>query len=321
MLRLDPHRGVRRVGGLERVVPPHVAALGPRGVLAGAAHDEDVLDRRRLRALLRRERLVDRGLERGGRAAAVAAVGRDDELRLGVGDAAAQRVGGEPAEHHRVRGADARAREHRHDGLDDHREVDDDAVAGLDAEGRERVGRARDVALQLGVRDGARVARLALEVDRDPVAQTRLDVTVHRVVRGVERAVGEPARDGRLRPVEGLGERGLPRDEVVRLPRPEREPVGPRLLVQLGLRVRLRGELGARGEAPGLVEEVLQAGRGGRCCGLGLFSGTLPPVGIDSGAVPPTAAAARGRRDGTTVRRGGRPHDRGPDLASVDLLR
>src|SRR5262249_16344388 len=72
--------GLVRLGGVlgglagGELVPPHVPALGPRGVLAGAAHDEDVLD-----ALGLGEGLVDGGLEGGGLAAPVAAVGGDDE--------------------------------------------------------------------------------------------------------------------------------------------------------------------------------------------------------------------------------------------------
>jgi hypothetical protein len=45
-----------------------------------------------------------------------------------------------PAEDHRVRGADARARQHGHHGLRDHRHVDRHPVAGLDAEVGQRVG-------------------------------------------------------------------------------------------------------------------------------------------------------------------------------------
>ncbi len=46
-----------------------------------------------------------------------------------------QRVGGETPEHDRVRRPEPRAGEHRDDGLDEHRQVDRDAVAGLHAQG------------------------------------------------------------------------------------------------------------------------------------------------------------------------------------------
>lgn len=59
------------LGGLtvHEVVPPDVP-LGDRDVLTGPAYDEDVLDAGALG-----DRLVDRRLERAGRAAAEAAVG------------------------------------------------------------------------------------------------------------------------------------------------------------------------------------------------------------------------------------------------------
>ena len=99
------------------------------------------------------DRLVDGGLQRGRCAAAVAAVGGDDDLGLAVGDPVGERVGREPAEDHRVRGADPRAGEHRDHGLGDHRHVDRDPVAGLHAELDERVGRLADLVLEVGVGD------------------------------------------------------------------------------------------------------------------------------------------------------------------------
>ena len=79
--------------------------------------------------------------------------------------------GAEPAEHHAVRGADARAGQHRHRGLGDHRQVDVDPVAALHAEALQRVGEALHLVEQLGVGDRAGVARLALPVEGDLVAR------------------------------------------------------------------------------------------------------------------------------------------------------
>jgi hypothetical protein len=93
-----------------------------------------------------------------------------------------QRLGGEAAEDHRVRGADPGAGEHRDDGLGDHRQVDRDRVALADAELGQGVGGLADLTLQVGIGDGAGVARLALEVDRDLVAVAGLDVPVDAVV-------------------------------------------------------------------------------------------------------------------------------------------
>ena len=80
VLGLDPHGLVLGGGGLARLVPPHVAALGPLDVPAGAAHHEHLLDRLAAAG----ERLVDRGLERHRLAAAELAVRRDDHAGLGV---------------------------------------------------------------------------------------------------------------------------------------------------------------------------------------------------------------------------------------------
>ena len=103
-----------------------------RLVAAGARashHDDHVLDGRRFL-----ERLVRVALERNDLPASIAAVGGDDDLRLRVVHAVAQRLGREAAEHHRVNRADARAREHRDDDFGDERHVDADAIPAPNAE-------------------------------------------------------------------------------------------------------------------------------------------------------------------------------------------
>ena len=134
-------------------------------LVAAAPDDDDVLDRRRVG-----QRLVGGRLEREHLAAAVSAVGGDQHLGLGVVDPVGERLGGEAAEHDAVRRADAGAGEHRHRGLGDHRHVDVDPVALLDAEALEHVGEPLHLVEQLGVGDRARVAGLALPVERDLVA-------------------------------------------------------------------------------------------------------------------------------------------------------
>ena len=129
------------------------------------------------------KRLVGLRLQREHLAAPVAAVGGDQHLGLGVVDPVGERVRGEPAEHDAVRGADASAGQHRDRRLGDHRQVDVDPVAATDAEALEHVGEALHLVEQLGVGDRARVARLALEVERDLVAEAGLDVAVEAVVR------------------------------------------------------------------------------------------------------------------------------------------
>ena len=77
---------------------------------------------------------------------------RDDDARLGVVDPGGQLVRGETAEDHRVDGPQPRAGQHGDQRLGDHRHVDDDPVALLDAERRQRPGEARDLVAQLARR-------------------------------------------------------------------------------------------------------------------------------------------------------------------------
>jgi hypothetical protein len=176
---------------IDRVVPPEIAALGPRHVQAGAAHDEHVLEGGQIS-----RRLIGDRFHLDPLAAAVLPVARHEQLRPGVLEAEAHGLSREPAEDERVHGADPRAGERDHHGLDEHRQVDDHAVARFDAERGEPVRGARHAALQLGVGDRLAVARLALEEQRDLVAPPGRDVPVDAVGGDVEPAAGEPRRLG-----------------------------------------------------------------------------------------------------------------------------
>ena len=112
-------------------------------------------------------------LRPAGRSAPVAAVGGDDQLRLGVIDAVGEGVGGEAAEDDRVRRADAGAGEHGDRQLRDHRHVDGDAVAALHAELLQGVGALVNLVEKLLVGDVPAVAGLALPVVGDLVAAAR----------------------------------------------------------------------------------------------------------------------------------------------------
>ena len=90
--------------------------------------------------------------------------------------------------------ASMRDRQLRH-----HAEVDRDAVALADAEGLERARGALDLGQQLGVGEGALVARLADPLVGELVAAARLHVPVEAVVGDVQRAVGEPLVERRVR--------------------------------------------------------------------------------------------------------------------------
>ena len=306
MLAVDGHGlvGVRR--RLEGLVPPHVAAVVPGDVLPGAPDDEDLLDR----AVLGGDGRVDGRLERGGRAAAVAAVGGDDDPGLGVGDPRVQRLGREATEDHGVRGADPRAGQHGHDRLGDHRHVDGDAVALAHAERLEGVGRLLHLAVQVGVGDGPGVARLALEVDGDAVAVAGLDVAVHAVVGGVELAAHVPLRERRAAPVKGGLEVLAPGHVLPGLFGPEALVVGLGGGIHLGRAVRGRRELVGGGEGVVLLQHVRQ----------GLLGHGFPPGCGGSGnvvvaAVTPPAnrlspQASRGTAWGLARRAGGRDERR-----------
>lgn len=259
VLAVEARRDVRARLTVDEVVPPHVAALGPRhvrGLLAGAAQDEDVLDV--VEAL---DRGVGGGLHRDGGAAAELTVGADQELRPGVLDPEAQRLGGETPEHQAHDGPDARAGHRRDDGLGQDRQVQDDAVAVPDAELLQRVRQPADLVLQLRVGDGARVAGFALPVQGDLVPAPGGDVAVHAVHRHVQLAAGEPLRRRQRRAVEDGGERLVPLQPAGLLG-PERLGVGGRALVLVRAHVGLGGERRGGGE-----HEVLGGGagvRGGR---------------------------------------------------------
>ncbi len=249
----------RVVGGrlVDDVVPPHVAGVVPVHVLAGTPDHQHLVD---VLALLLglADRLVDRRLERRRVAAPVAAVRGDDHLRLAVGDPVGQRVSGEAAEHHRVRRTDAGAGQHRDRDLGDHRHVDRDPVALLDAQLGQRVRGLADLVLELGVGDVAGVVLgLADPVQGDLVAVAVLDVPVDAVVRRVDRAADEPLRERRVVPVEDPVPLLAP-VEALGLLGPEALAVGVRAFVGVLLDVGVRREVGRGLEATLLAGEVGQ---------------------------------------------------------------
>src|SRR5699024_4069213 len=119
-------------------------------------------------------------------------------------------------------------------------QVDDDPVAGFHTQVEERVRRAGHLVPKVRVREGAPVARLALEQECRSLAEARVDVPVDAVVGRVEATAREPldagdrvlrgpvlARAGLLGPVEHV--RRVPLSVPVqagRLPLPEGDPTG-----------------------------------------------------------------------------------------------
>ena len=193
---LGLHRLARAALGVpglvgDQVVEVHVA-VGHRDVRAGALDHDDLLDGGRVAV----EALVGVDLLVAGLAAAHRLVLGDEDLALEVVAALGHRLAAEPAEDDGVRGAETRARQHRHDGLGDHLHVDPDRDALGDPELLEAVGELDDLLLQLGERDVPRLGGVGPvvgdHVQRDLVALAVLDVPVDAVVAGVELAADEP---------------------------------------------------------------------------------------------------------------------------------
>src|SRR3546814_3102870 len=99
------------------------------------------------------QRRIGVGLEGNLTAAAQALVGGDHAVRLAVLDAPGEGIRREAAEHHRVDRADARAGQHGIGGFRNHRHVDGDAVALLDAARLQGIGEAADVLEELTIGD------------------------------------------------------------------------------------------------------------------------------------------------------------------------
>jgi hypothetical protein len=247
--RLGRADGVRRG---EDLVVEEVAARAHLHVVAGVAHDDDVLERLEVAHHRIDSRLDGRGLALAPRAV-------DGDQRLGLRDlhALLDRFGREPAEHDVVRGTDARAGEHRDDDLGDHRQEDPDDVALADAQVLERVREPLHLEVQLGVCDGALLAVLAGPVEGDAVAVAGVDVAVQAVVGHVQRAVGEPFVERRVGVVEHGRERLVP-VQGSRLLGPVGVGVERGPFVQRGVGdARGRDEVRGRREAL-LVEERLE---------------------------------------------------------------
>ena len=194
----------------------------------------------------------------------------DQHLGLTVVDPVGQRVGGEPAEHDGVRGSDAGAGEHRHREFRDHSHVDGDTIATLDAQRGQCIGETAHLEVEVPVGEVAGLARFAHPVVRDLLASI-LQVSIQTVVRQVERAVAEPAEKGRFGVVEGHGRLFEPTHPLQGLVEPEGGEVLLGVIVDPRPGVGRSGELGRRGEAPLLTQQVLD--RLGHCYVLPLTVG------------------------------------------------
>ncbi len=219
MLGVQRLRRAGRIGCRDDLLVVDVATLLHLTGRAGALHDDDSL-----KTSEPAHHLIDAVLDRRDLALARGAVDGDQDLRLGELHPLAHGLGGEATEHDVVRRADARAGEHRDDHLGDHRQVDADDVAFLDALVLQRAGETFDVGQQLGVADRALGAVLAFPVQRDALTPPGDHVPIETVVGDVQRAAGEPLVERRivvveharplLKPVELLGLRDPPAQRI-----------------------------------------------------------------------------------------------------------
>ena len=158
------------------------------------------------------ERLVDERRVVDYLAAARAGVGGHDQRRGCVVDARRETRRRKTAEHDRVNRAEPRAGEHRKHRLGDHRQVDQHAVAPLDAERAHDRGHPVDFGVQLGVRVAPFDASLRRYVDECVLLGAFGEMPVHRVMAQVGPTADEPARKRGIRAVEHRLERRLPMD-------------------------------------------------------------------------------------------------------------
>ncbi len=143
-------------------------------------------------------------LQRHDRAAAISAVGGNQQLALRVVHAIAQRLGAEAAEDDAVRRADARAGKHRDREFGHERHVDGDAIALLDAQRLQHVRERADLAIQIEVGQRPAIAGLPFPDECGLVAACAANVAIDAVDRHVDLAADEPLGVRRIAPVEHL---------------------------------------------------------------------------------------------------------------------
>ncbi len=111
-----------------------------------------------------------------------------------------------------MRRSDSRTGQDGHRELRNHRHVDRDSVALLNASLLQHVGKAADLRVQFGVGENATIAGLPFPDDGALAGSNRIDVLIETDSRGVELATAKPLRVGLVRPIEHLVERLHPRD-------------------------------------------------------------------------------------------------------------
>jgi hypothetical protein len=218
-----------RIHALELAVPPEIATFLELHVVVSAAEHNDPLDglgEQFALGILERERIVHVLLEGHNGAAPETAVGGNDQLGLGILDAVRDGLRAEAAEDDRMHGADTGAGEHGNGGLGHHRQVDEDAVARVDAVALEDIGEPADFVMKLFVGEGAFLAGLAgggglaLPNQRGLVSAGGTEVPIEAVVADIELAANEPLGI-RLLPFKCFGPALEPDQFLFGLPAPE----------------------------------------------------------------------------------------------------
>ncbi len=213
---LRPAGGARGVEDVERVGGRHRHALGRLGIVHRGRPVEVTLGMQRRLQLRTLEHdaaprpmlgLLDCAVQQrlviDQPARLDSTGGRDDHRRPRVIDPPGQLVGGETAEHDRMDRADPRAGEHRDRRLGHHRHVDDHPVAVLHSLSAQGAGEACDLVAQLAVRvtpDGVGHRRVVDQ--RHLIGATTFDVTIERVVTGVQAPARKPPIQRRAAVVE-----------------------------------------------------------------------------------------------------------------------
>ena len=223
----------RGLAGRERLAaqirPVVVAARDQLATLLRPLQDDAGL---RLRAR-KFDRLVEQRLVLHDAAGIEPAACRKDQLWPGVVDPGRQLFRRKAAEHHAMHRSDPRAGQHRDHGFRHHRHVEDGAIALDDAEVGHDGGKRLHLFQQLGIgefRDG--VGKRRIVDQRHLIGAPAGDMTIERVVAGVDHGAGKPAAVDADSGIEDLLRRLDPVDLARRLA-PEADGIGQRAGVGL----------------------------------------------------------------------------------------
>ena len=168
-------------------------------------------------------------------------------------DAAGKGIRRKAAEHHRMHRPDAGASEHCVGRLGDHRHIDGDPVALLNAARLQNIGHAANMLVQLTVADGFRFARIVALPQNGNLIAARLQMTIDAIGADIYLAALEPTnlRLGTEARILNLGPARYPiarfcllRPKAVRIV----DRTGIHFLVRRRVAMRCRRQFGGDGE-------------------------------------------------------------------------